>query len=129
MGVDISYHVKFINKKNEVKFEIRVTDRDNELEQVLSQEEYKIFWFKPVDDEESPIESEILDAKEALKLLEQLFYSTREILKTTTADKDYFIRMFLEEGYDCYNSLGILMGIVKTAIEMDCKIQLIGEYY
>jgi hypothetical protein len=129
MGVDISYHVKFINKKNEVKHEILVSDRDNELEQALSQEEYKIFWFKPVEeDEEYPTESEILDAKEALKLLEQLFYSTRKNLKSFT-EKDYFIRMFLQEGYHYYNSLGILMGIVKTAIVMDYKIQLIGEYY
>jgi len=128
MGVDISYKVKFINSKNEVIFKVRVTDRDNELKQHLSQEEYKLFWLEQDPEDLFPAESEILDAKEALEYLNQLVYSHKKNLNLDTT-KSHFIDYFVRNGFYYYQSLGILIGIVKTAIEMDCKIQLEGEYY
>lgn len=104
MGVDVSIKVRFLNKKNEKQFEVKVSDQDNSLEsllqssnqticgikytniifdrtKILSEEQNKMFAFKNTVDMQ--MESEIVDAEKAYEILEKLYWQIDLVSRKT----------------------------------------------
>ena len=107
----------------------------------LTEEECKLFSFKEVSEME--METEVVEAKKAYNMLNKLYwhieYISREIAiqdinkhRNMDANEDDILKQQISD-YRNYiyfnNSFSTLLGIVKTAAEMDANIQLIAEYY
>jgi hypothetical protein len=109
MGVDISINVKFLNKKNEEKYEVNISDQDNTLDSLLQgptdngqglryvnfgrdrntltdkENEYIKIDHHP--EHEEMMQTDILDATKAYEIFEKI-YSSLEIKKAKALSEE-----------------------------------------
>ena len=164
MGVSADLRIKLYNQQDEEKYEVRIGDSADALDSllqtcgmgnitirytnvsidrqsVLSEEDNKILFLN--NSEEEMMETEIVDAKKALRVLDKLYWQIdlnsrkvqakqqREISKMETTDEDRDLRTIktnMEHNYFNY-SYGKLLGILHTASELNFKVKIVGYYY
>lgn len=162
MGVDVGMKVRLLDEDGQIKKEVEVSSQDNSLASVLdggkevrylsirldegnflSTEDYEKVRLHENMQEEMMSTSQILDAKDALRLMTKIhLYTNKRIpgsldvdhqrvnAKDTDQDqKTKDCKMITSEYSDFQMSMGILIGILKVAAITYPNVQLVGEYY